>query len=46
MSKPKQQPAATGKPGPKVAHSKRASQRSKAEPSVFRVLPAKLHNRV
>jgi transposase len=35
MSKPKQQPAATGQPGPKVAHSKRANQRSKAEHSVF-----------
>src|SRR5580704_1610424 len=35
MSKPKQQPAATGKSGPKVASSKRASQRTDAAHSVF-----------
>ena len=35
MSNPKQQPAPTGESGPRVAHSKRASQRSEAEQSVF-----------
>jgi transposase len=35
MSKPKQQPAATGKSGPKVASSKRASRRKDAVHSVF-----------
>ena len=35
MSKPKQQPATTGKSGPKVASSKRASQRKDAVHSVF-----------
>jgi transposase len=35
MSKPKQQPAATGEPGPKVANSKRAGKRKEAGHPVF-----------
>ena len=35
MSKPSQQPAQTGKPEPKIAKSKRASQRKETDHPVF-----------
>ena len=35
MSKPNQQPATIGKPGPKIANSKRARQQKQVEQSVF-----------
>jgi transposase len=35
MSKPNQQSATIGKPGPKIAHSKRARQQKQVEQSVF-----------